>query len=152
MNENVWFLVENKLSEGKEQITGQFSTNNWNGRFFIDYEGYIFIPFNGCRDEKNDRVIKNGNSFLSQFSFSQTTANFNCLQLFHSKLNEQNRLSELNKSKTQLVKLWQTLPDKEREYIEETAFKAKFKSRETTTNGSNIKFHPLIVLTKFHYK
>lgn len=148
MNENVWFLVENKLSEGKEQITGQFSTNTWNGRFFIDELGYIFIPFNGCRNEKNDRMIKNGNSFLSQFSFSQSTANFNCLQFFHSKFNEQNRLSELNKSKTQLVKLWQTLPDKEREYIEETAFKAKFKSRETTTNGSNIKFQLIEVSDK----
>ena len=148
MNENVWFLVENKLSDGKEQITGQFSTNTWNGRFFIDEQGYIFIPFNGCRNEKNDRMIKNGNSFLSQFSFSQTTANFNCLQFFHSKFNEQNRLSELNKSKTQLVKLWQTLPDKEREYIEETAFKAKFKSRETTANGSNIKFQLVEVSDK----
>lgn len=93
-------------------------------------------------------MIKNGNSFLSQFSFSQSTANFNCLQFFHSKFNEQNRLSELNKSKTQLVKLWQTLPDKEREYIEETAFKAKFKSRETTTNGSNIKFQLIEVSDK----
>jgi len=148
MNENVWFLVENKLSDGKEQITGQFSTNTWNGRFFIDEQGYIFIPFNGCRNEKNDRMIKNRNSFLSQFSFSQTTANFNCLQFFHSKFNEQNRLSELNKSKTQLVKLWQTLPDKEREYIEETAFKAKFKSRETTANGSNIKFQLVEVSDK----
>lgn len=141
MNENVWFLVENKLSEEKEQITGQFSTNTWNGRFFIDKQGYIFIPFNGCRNEKNDRMIKNGNSFLSQFSFSQTSAKIDCFSFFENKFAEQNRLAELNKSKTQLVKLWQTLPDKEREYIEETAFKAKFKNRETTANGSNIKFH-----------
>lgn len=148
MNENVWFLVENKLSEGKEQITGQFSTNTWNGRFFIDNQGYIFIPFNGCRNEKNDRVIKNENSFLSQFSFSQTTANFNCLQFFQDKFSEINRLAELNKSKTEAVKFWQILPDKEREYIEETAFKAKFKSRETTTNGSNIKFHLVEVSDK----
>ena len=148
MNENVWFLVENKLSDGKEQITGQFSTNTWNGRFFIDAQGYIFIPFNGCRNEKNDRMIKNQNSFLSHFSFSQTSANYDCLSFFANKFEEQNRLSELNKSKTQLVKLWQTLPDKEREYIEETAFKAKFKSRETTTNGSNIKFHLVEVSDK----
>ena len=148
MNENVWFLVENKLSDVKEQMTGQFSTNTWNGRFFIDYEGYIFIPFNGCRNGKNDKVIKNGNSFLSQFSFSQTSANYNCLSFFKNKFEEQNRLSELNKSKIQLVKLWQTLPDKEREYIEETAFKAKFKSRETTSNGSNIKFHLVEVSNK----
>ncbi|QQR95223.1 MAG: hypothetical protein IPJ93_00005 [Bacteroidota bacterium] len=71
MNENVWFLVENKLSDGKEQITGQFSTNTWNGRFFIDAQGYIFIPFNGCRNEKNDRMIKNGNSFLSHFHLAK---------------------------------------------------------------------------------
>ncbi len=148
MNENVWFLVENKLSNDKEQVTGQFSTNTWNGRFFIDEQGYIFIPFNGCRNEKNDRLIKSGNSFLSQFSFSQTNANFNCLAFFTNKFAEQNRLSELNKSKTQLVKLWQTLPDKEREYIEETAFKAKFKSRETTSNGSNIKFQLVDVSDK----
>jgi hypothetical protein len=141
MNENVWFLVENKLSEGKEQVTGQFSTDNWSGRYFIDFEGYIFIPFNGCRNNKNDRIIKNGNSFLSKFSFSQSTANINCLSFFQGKFNEQNRLAELNKTKKQSVKLWQTLPEKEREYIEETAFKAKFKSRETTSNGSNIKFN-----------
>ncbi|MBT0552412.1 AAA domain-containing protein [Riemerella anatipestifer] len=148
MNENVWFLVENKLSDRKEQITGQFSTNTWNGRFFIDEQGYIFIPFNGCRSVKNDRMIKNGNSFLSQFSFSQSTANFNCLSFFKGKFNEQNRLAEFNKMKKQSVKLWQTLPDKEREYIEETAFKAKFKSRETTTNGSNIKFQLIEVSDK----
>ena len=148
MNENVWFLVENKISDVKEQITGQFSTNTWNGRFFIDEQGYIFIPFNGCRNEKNDRMIKNGNSFLSQFSFNQTSANYNCLSFFANKFAEQNRLAELNKSKTQLVKLWQTLPDKEREHIEETAFKAKFKSRETTTNGSNIKFQIVEVSDK----
>lgn len=148
MNENVWFLVENKLSDGKEQITGQFSTNTWNGRFFIDEQGYIFIPFSGCRNDKNDRIIKNGNSFLSQFSFNQTSANYNCLSFFENKFAEQNRLAELNKSKTQLIKLWQTLPDKEREYIEETAFKAKFKSRETTANGSNIKFQLVEVSDK----
>ncbi|NRS90526.1 superfamily I DNA and/or RNA helicase [Flavobacterium sp. 7E] len=148
MNENVWFLVENKHSDEKKQITGQFSTNSWNGRFFIDEQGYIFIPFNGCRNDKNDRMIKNGNSFLSQFSFSQTSANVDCSSFFANKFAEQNRLAELNKSKTHLVKLWQTLPDKEREYIEETAFKAKFKSRETTTNGSNIKFHLLEVSDK----
>ncbi|MRM85855.1 hypothetical protein D1Z98_06985 [Riemerella anatipestifer] len=148
MNENVWFLVENKLSDRKEQITGQFSTNTWNGRFFIDEQGYIFIPFNGCRSVKNDRMIKNGNSFLSQFSFSQSTANFNCLSFFKGKFNEQNRLAEFNKMKKQSVKLWQTLLDKEREYIEETAFKAKFKSRETTTNGSNIKFQLIEVSDK----
>ena len=148
MNENVWFLVENKLSEGKEQITGQFSTNTWNGRFFIDEQGYIFIPFNGCRNEKNDRVLKNGNSFLSQLSFSITSSNFNCFCFFIEKFAELNSLAELNKSKTQLVKLWQTLPEKEREYIEETAFKAKFKSRETTANGSNIKFHLVEILEK----
>ncbi|MFK7100954.1 AAA domain-containing protein [Flavobacterium oreochromis] len=148
MNENVWFLVENKLSEGKEQITGLFSTNTWNGRFFVDEQGYIFIPFNGCRNEKNDRMIKNGNSFLSQFSFSQTSGNHNCLSFFAKKFAEQNRLAELNKSKSQLVKIWQTLPDKEREYIEETAFKAKFKSRETTTNGFIIKFQLVEVSEK----
>lgn len=142
MNENVWFLVENKLSDEKEQITGRFSTNTWNGRFFIDEQGYIFIPFNGCRNEKNDWIIKNGNSFLSQFSFSQTSAYcFNCSIFFKNKFEEQNRLAELNKTKKQSVKLWQTLPEKEREHIEETAFKAKFKSRETTSNSSNIKFN-----------
>jgi len=148
MNENVWFLVENKLSEGKKQITGQFSTNSWNGRFFIDYKGYIFIPFNGCRNEKNDRIIKNENSFLSKFSFSTSPSDFNCYDFFKEKFDEQNRLSELNESKTEAVKIWQTLPDKEREFIEETAFKAKFNSRETTSNGSNIKFQLVEVSDK----
>ena len=148
MNENVWFLVENKLSIDKEQITGQFSTNTWNGRFFIDDQGYIFIPFNGCRNEKNDKLIKNKNSFVSQFSFNQTNHNHNCYEFFKETFDKQNRLVELNRSKTESVKIWQTLPEKEREYIEGTAFKAKFKSRETTTNGSNIKFNLVEVFEK----
>jgi len=148
MNENVWFLVKNKLSDEKKQITGQFSTNSWNGRFFIDYEGYIFIPFDRCRNEKDDSIIKNKNSFLSKFSFSTSHSNFNCYDFFKEKFDEQNRLSELNKSKTEAVKLWQTLPDKEREFIEETAFKAKYKSRETTSNGPNIKFQLVEVSDK----
>ncbi len=148
MNENTWFLVKNILSKDKSQITGQFSTNKWNGRFFVNNQGYIFIPFSGCQNGKNEKVIKNSNSFLSKYLFNLTNSNFNCLSFFETKFVEQNRLAELNKSKKDLVKLWQTLPDKEREYIEETAFKAKYKSRELSQNGSNIKFQLFDVADK----
>lgn len=141
MNESTWFLVENKLSDNKNQITGKFSTNSWSGRFFVDENGYLFIPFNTCKNERNEKVIQNQNSFLSPYSFSLNASNFNCLSFFKDKFEVQNRLAELNKTKNELIKIWQTLPDKELEFIEENAFKAQYKKRETTSSSTNIKFH-----------
>jgi len=143
MNENTWMLVENELSENKEQITGRFSTNDWHGRFFVDRQEYIFIPFKGCKNEKNNYIIRNSDSFLANFNFDVNPSSpyFNCVQYFKEKFDQQNTLARLNKEKKDAVYLWKTLPDKEREYIEERAFKAKYtKRKESSGNTSNIKF------------
>jgi len=142
MNENTWILVENRLSKNKKQITGKFSTNDYNGRFFVDEQGYIFIDYKSCRDKRNDSVIQNSNSFLSKFNFDFNPSQFfNCLHFFKDEFDKLNKLAELNKTNRNTIKLWKTLPDKEREYIEERAFKAKYLKRENTqNNSSNIKF------------
>jgi DNA polymerase III delta prime subunit len=141
MKQRVWFLVENKRSKEKDQITGRFSTKSWNGRFFLDKQNYLFISFPGCRNEKHDAIIKDKNSFLTDFDFSSSPSDFNCINFFENKFEEINRLSELYKTKTNLVKEWKVLPEKEKEFIEESAFKAKFSSREACKNNpSNIKF------------
>jgi hypothetical protein len=46
MNNSCYFLLDRKLSEGKGQITGQFSTRNYSGRFFIDDTA---IYFHSCQ-------------------------------------------------------------------------------------------------------
>lgn len=142
MNENTWMLVENELSENKEQITGRFSTNDWQGRFFVDQQGYIFIPFNACKNEKNSYIIRSSDSFLANFNFDVNPLRpINCVQYFKGKFDQQNTLARLNKEKKDAVYLWRTLPDKEREYIEERAFKAKYtKRKESSGNNLNIKF------------
>ncbi|NLB64330.1 MAG: AAA family ATPase [Fibrobacter sp.] len=140
MNENAWFLVENKRSNGQEQITGRFSTNEWHGRFFVDERGYIFIPFNGCRHEKHDRIISNDRAFLAEFAFTTQDSNFDCVDFFTEKFEAHNSLAELNKSKNHKVKIWQTLPEQEIRFIEENAFSANFNHRENT-HGDNIKFY-----------
>jgi superfamily I DNA and/or RNA helicase len=52
-----------------------------------------------------------------------------------------NAITELNQTKQDLLKKWQTLPDQEREFIEENAFKAKYIEREESKNNpANIRF------------
>lgn len=140
-NEHVWFLLENSRSNDKNQLTGLFSTNNWNGRFFVDDKNHIFINFKGCKNEKSDKVIKNKQSFIAPFCFDMEHSNEDCVAFFEQKFEAQNQLAALQGTKTELVKRWQVLPEKEREYIEETAFSATFESRTVThSNSSNIKF------------
>jgi superfamily I DNA and/or RNA helicase len=141
MNQRVWLLVENKRSDQKGQITGRFSTKSWNGRFFLDNQNYLFIPFAGCREDKHDAIIKDRNSFLADFDFSLNPSHFNCINFFEKKFEEMNQLSELYKTKKGLVREWKVLPEKEKEFVEETAFKAKYYKREACkNNASNIKF------------
>lgn len=138
MNRNIWFKVDDRLSEKDNSITGRFSTRNWSGKFIVDKDGYLFIPY--CNNERDDKLIRSNYSFLGDFSFTTYSSNYNCANFFKEKFDEQNRLSEHSSKKSNLVKQWKTLPDKEREYIEESAFKAKYTHCEQPKNSSNIKF------------
>lgn len=140
MNNSCYFLLDRKLSEGKGQITGQFSTRNYSGRFFIDGQQYIFIPANGINKSPSQKVIQQG--FTTEYSFDfNPIRHFDCFHYFKDKWQQLNTITELNQTKQGLLKKWQTLPDQEREFIEENAFKAKYiKREESKNNPANIRF------------
>ena len=140
MNQMVWFEVGNELSNGKNQITGRFSTQNWKGCFFVDTGNYIFIPLQHCINQCDDKVIKSKDAFKADFNFSQNYSDFYCVNFFQEKYSERNRLSELVKAKCDLVKQWRILPEKEKEFIEEEAFKVKYVAMEKCKNNANVKF------------
>lgn len=140
MNTGCYFLLDKDLSEGKGQITGQFSTKNFSGRFFADSENHIFIPVQHVKNNPLQRVIQQG--FIAEYGFDFSPSKyFDSFRYLNEKWEQINTISELNKTKHDLVKKWQTLPDQEREFIEETAFKAKFLRREESKNNpTNIRF------------
>ena len=140
MNNNCSFLLDRNLSEGKGQITGQFSTKNYSGIFFVDEQGHIFIPANRVKNQPFQEALKSGISTEFSFDFNPRSP-FPCFRYFSQKWEELNTLSVLNQTKQNLIKIWQTLPEKEKEFVEETAFKAVYTERkESSNNSTNIIF------------
>lgn len=141
MNLECFFLIEKQLSNTKGQITGLFSTKQFSGRFFVDDNNHIFIPYNGCNRTPNSKVTKEG--FLCEYAFAyQPFDSINCVDYFGQKREQNNSLQVLNNTHTSLLRKWRTLPEMEREYMEETAFKATFVSREESkTNTGNVRFY-----------
>lgn len=139
MNNLCYLKIEAERSEQKEQIIGQFSTKSYSGRFFVDRQNYIFIPFKGVNGA-NDIVRNNG--IVADFNFvDYSISNFNCVDYFETEFEQKNKLASLNEQKQSLVNKWQTLPEKEKEFIEEKAFKARFLEREESkSNNQNIRF------------
>jgi superfamily I DNA and/or RNA helicase len=140
MNNACYFLLDRNLSEGKGQVTGQFSTKNYSGRFFSDRQGYIFIPVQGIKNQPFIKAIQQG--FITEYGFDFNPINyFDNYTYFFKKWEELNTIAELNHTKQDLIKKWLTLPDKEKDYIEETAFKATYIEREESkSNPANIRF------------
>ena len=140
MNNACYFLLDRNLSEGKGQVTGQFSTKNYSGRFFSDRQGYIFIPVQGIKNQPFLKAIQQG--FITEYGFDFNPIKyFDNYTYFFKKWEELNTIAELNHTKQDLIKKWLTLPDKEKDYIEETAFKATYIEREESkSNPANIRF------------
>jgi superfamily I DNA and/or RNA helicase len=144
MNKKCYMMIEPELAKNeKRDITGIFSTNNWHGRFFVqknywveDTESSICIGYyhEGIHN-KFDNLSSNW--FLADFSFSfdDFSTNFDSFGFFEGKFNKQCRLTDLNKTKQRAVDKWRTLPEKEREYIEENAFCAKYDKIEIRKAG-----------------
>jgi superfamily I DNA and/or RNA helicase len=140
MNNACYFLLDRNLSDGKGQVTGQFSTKNFSGRFFSDHQGYIFIPVQGIKNQPFIKAIQQG--FITEYGFDFNPIKyFDNYTYFYKKWEELNTIAELNHTKQDLIKKWLTLPDKEKDYIEETAFKAAYIEREESkSNPANIRF------------
>ena len=141
MNESCFMFLDSERSKHeKKQITGLFSTKNYSGRFFVDDQNHIFIPLPREPHSPNYKVIKNG--FACEYGFDYSPSkNLNCVNFFTKQFEILNKLNELNNTKHDLVEKWLTLPEQERDYAEETAFKAQYVSREESKNNTaNIKF------------
>lgn len=140
MNNACYFLLDRNLSDGKGQVTGQFSTKNFSGRFFSDRQGYIFIPVQGIKNQPFVKAIQQG--FITEYGFDFNPQKyFDNYTYFFKKWEELNTIAELNHTKQDLIKKWLTLPDQEKDYIEETAFKAAYIEREESKNNpANIRF------------
>ncbi len=139
MNNTCFVLLDRNKSDERNQITGRFSTKNYSGQFNVNNENYIFIHYRSCRKNPNSIVAKEG--FVCEYGFDFHQSGFDCYNYFQNKWELLNTLSELSQTKQDLLKKWQTLPNQEREYIEETAFKAAYLEREESKNNpSNIHF------------
>lgn len=139
MTNECFVLIEKDLSDGQAQITGQFSTKNYSGRFFVDSKNHIFIPIVSCKNIAFTKVVKEG--FIIEYGFDfEPSVYFDTYSFFQNKWSELNTLAQLNSEKVNLVKKWQTLPEKEMEFVEETAFKATYIKREQSksTNTNTI--------------
>ena len=140
MNERCHIEINKELSREKKQIMGKFSTENWQGCFFVDSQNHLFIPFNHCKNGKNQDTLKYGFCADFGFDFSPNGHTMDSLSFFQEKFEQKNQLARLNHEKKESIKKWQTLPEKEKEFIEENAFKANYINRQISHNGLNIKF------------
>jgi len=132
-----WTIEPEKSNDGN--ITGRFTTKKYSGRYFLDYNNYIFIPYSKNLNGENDYIKRDGK--IADFNFVDYSVDFNCVNYFETEFEQKNKLSSLNTKKQNLITKWQTLPEKEKEFIEEKAFKARFLEREESkSNNQNIRF------------
>lgn len=141
MNENTWMVVDPELTERK-QITGQFTTNEWTGRFFIDDEGHLFIPYSGCRYNCNNTIIQDEDAFLleAHIEYGANTSE-HWIDFFWKKYQEKNQLAKLSRKKQNELKVWQKLPETEKKFIEMRAFRIPYKKVEEGKDGSKLLFY-----------
>ena len=139
MNNLCYITIEQEKSKDGN-ITGRFTTKRYSGRYFLDNANYIFIPYSEKLNGENDYIKRVGE--IADFNFvDYSVNNFDCVNYFETKFEQKNKLSVLNSKKQDLVNKWQTLPEKEKEFIEEKAFKARYIEREESkSNNQNIRF------------
>lgn len=140
MNEWCYMTIDTNRSKKGNQVTGKFTTKTFSGRYFVDNQNYIFIPYSEKLKGSDESVRRNGSE--ADFNFvDYPVSNFNCTDAFNALFEERNKLASLNSGKHDKIKKWRTLPEKEKEFIEEKAFKAKYIERyESKNNNQNIIF------------
>ncbi len=138
MNQECYWLLDPEKSN-KGDFTGEFATNNYAGRYFVDHSNYLFVmPY----QQNNGSIIKiKTKGERANFHFSELSSSFNILDYFEEKFDEKNVLAELHTQHHNALKKWKVLPKNEKKFIEEQAFKSKYSKRELTkSNNQNIRF------------
>ena len=134
------FYLTATYQMAKVKLQGNFQQRITVVVFFSDRQGYIFIPVQGIRNQPFVKAIQQG--FITEYGFDFNPLKYfdNC-SYFFKKWEELNTIAELNHTKQDLIKKWLTLPDQEKDYIEESAFKAAYIEREESKNNpANIRF------------
>ncbi len=141
MNKNTWMIVDHERSKAN-QVTGQFTTDDYSGRYFVDNKGCLFIPLSGCRNEKNEKINSKEDSFLAEFLFTMQDSynNYDCTDFFEEKYQGLNNLAILTQQNKDKLSDWQKLPEIEKDYIENNAFNVKYTKRELSKDGQKITF------------
>lgn len=148
MNEECHFLVMADLSESKGQIRGYFHTQNHSAQAFLDERNNrLFLDWNQHRSR--EKPIPSGAIPIDcRFdSMNSSTTNLQPLmeimrQQAILKTNEgTNILAAGTKDKKSTLKKWKTMPEKEKEYIEEQALKLQYiERRPSKNNPENVVF------------
>lgn len=139
MNQMCYIQLDRNRSSARDQIQATFSTKKFSGRFTVNEDDYIFIHLKSCRPSPSYEVQKNG--FLCEYGFENSITKFNCTAYFNEKWENYNSLDELSRCKIDTITKWRTLPEKEKEFIEEQAFNAEYLQRELCNgNAANVRF------------
>jgi len=140
LNKGCYWEIKNQKSQ-KDEVEIYWTTKTCSGRCYVNQEsngnGYLFIPY--MDDYPDEHLIKSDNK--APFNFIKRYERDTPIDYFLNQFKDVNKLAELNQTKKNAIATWRTLPEKEKEYIEEQAFKAKYKKREVSkSNDLNIKF------------
>ena len=129
-------IKKDKSTKGEVEI--YWSTKEISGKAFVaEKDGYLFIPhFNDYPDLRIITLNQKG-----QFNFQNKQLGYSNLNSFIDKFDEINKLTDLTTTKSNSIDTWKALPDKEKEHIEEQAFKASYMEVcESEKNNQNIIF------------
>ena len=138
MNQDCYWLLDSEKSK-KGDFTGEFATNNYAGRYFVDSSNYLFVMPYHQSNGSNKKIKTDGE--LANFHFSELSSSFNIVTYFEEKHDEINVLAKLHTQHHNALTKWLVLPKNEKKFIEEQAFKSKYSKRELTkANNQNIRF------------
>lgn len=144
LNKGCYWDIQTKLSIENE-VEIRWTTKIYSGKCYVKYEfeknskkyGYLFIPH--VNNYPIDKIIKSDKKSLFNFE-NNISDEYYPIDYFLNQFKDVNKLAELNQAKKDAITTWKTLPEKEKEYIEEQAFKVKYIKRECSNNKLNIKF------------
>ncbi len=137
-----WYDIKKELSEDNEyQIS--WSTRQSSGKAIIRNQqmggSILFIRY--IEYSPKEAILAKGEKLLLNFENGMHENEGYSDEFFEEKYSKNNELARLNNNKKEKTDTWKALPESEKKYIEEQAFKAKYIKREPSKNNhENIKF------------
>ena len=140
LNKGCYWNIKTDKSE-RDEVEIEWTTKNISGAAYVNYKykngdkncGYLFIPYINNKP-------KEGLTELAKFNFLDDINVYCTIDFFYKKFEEVNQLARLHQQKKDNIKVWKTLPEQEKKYIEEKAFKAFYIEAKQTKNSLNINF------------